>query len=130
MKTVKIDDIASAIMDELLTYEQNVADGIKKDVKAVAKSCADELKSTSPKDTGEYADGWRAKKKFESREQVEYVIHNKDKYQITHLLEHAHKIGDTGKMSKPQPHIEKARQNAEKLLMKKVEFTIGKNSKN
>ena len=58
MANVKIDGLADAVMKELAEYNQEVTDGIKKDIRTVAKECAKEIKISSPKDTGEYAKSW------------------------------------------------------------------------
>ncbi len=64
MANVKIDGLADAVMKELAEYNQEVTDGIKKDIRTVAKECAKEIKISSPKDTGEYAKSWSTKVLF------------------------------------------------------------------
>lgn len=57
MANVKIDGLADAIMKELTEYNQEVTDGIKQEVKTVAKECKTEIQQNSPELTGSYRKG-------------------------------------------------------------------------
>lgn len=74
-----------------------------------SKMLVDDLKATSPKDTGAYSKGWSRRKLSKTH----IVVHNKKHYRLTHLLEHGHiirnKDGTYGR-TKAQPHIAKAEQ--------------------
>ena len=56
---IKIDGLAKAVTDGLAEYADAVAEDIKAAAAASADSCVDELKKTSPKDTGSYRKGWK-----------------------------------------------------------------------
>ena len=52
MGSIKIDDLADAVISELAAYSQEVTDGLKQEVKAVAKECKKEIQQNSPVLTG------------------------------------------------------------------------------
>ena len=56
-KKVSIDGLADAIIKELREYNQDVTDGLKKEIQDAGTLCRKELKATSPKLTGDYAKG-------------------------------------------------------------------------
>ena len=127
-RTVKVKDLASAIVKELEEYNQEVTNGLKDDIRTVSKECAKEIRSNAPKDSGDYAKGWKTKVAFESADDIRIKVYNSKKPQIGHLLEHGHVLkGRNGKVLGTvgaKPHIRPAEQNAEKKLMKKVKVTV------
>ena len=114
MANIKIDDLASTIAKELTEYSQEVTDGIKAEVKTVAKECKNEIQQNSPVDTGSYRKGWQVKTAYESSSDIRVVIRNRTDYQLTHLLEYGH----------AKPHIRPAEEHAEQKLMKKVKVVV------
>ena len=125
---IKIDDLAKEIEKELENYSQDIADGVKADVKQVAQECRDEIKRNSPRLTGDYAKGWRTETNFESREDIRITVHNKTNYQLTHLLEdgHAGRGGTSNGAAPPYPHIGPAEENAAKKLEERVTVRVTK----
>lgn len=127
-RTVKINDLASAIAKELSEYNQEVTDGLKDDIRTVSKECAKEIRQNASKDSGEYAKGWKTKTAYESRDDIRITVYNSKKPQLAHLLENGHVLkGKNGKVLGTvgaKPHIRPAEQNAEKKLMKKVKVTV------
>lgn len=127
-KKVSADGLADAIIKELHGYSQDVTDGIKKSVQDAGTLCQKELKSTSPKLTGDYAKGWRKKTVYESSTEVRVSVYNATDYQLTHLLENGHVlVGYNGKVLGTvgaKPHIGPAEQKAEKELEKKVSIVV------
>lgn len=123
MAKVSIDSLADAVAKELAEYNQDVADGVKKEVKQVAKEMVQELKQTSPRDTGKYAAGWREKTEFESAEDIRERVYNAKKPQLTHLLEHGHAKQNGGRVN-GKPHIGPAEQEAEKKLTNGVKVVV------
>lgn len=126
MKAIKLDELAAAIMDELHTYDQKVTDGIKKEIRQVAKECRQDIVEHSPVDTGEYKSGWKDKVKYEDASNIRITVYNKKEPYITHLLEHGHAgPGGIAKGSaRPFPHIAPAEQRAEEKLMRKVKVVV------
>lgn len=101
-------DLDDAISEILTDYTEEVKEKSKKAASKAAKDTAEQLKSTSPKDTGDYAEGWTTKKKNGAT-----IVYNKKKPALTHLLEYGHlKVNQYGTygMSRSFPHIKKAEQ--------------------
>ena len=74
-----------ALLDEV---NKDVERSAKTNIQTVAKESAQKLKSSSPKKTGEYAQGWGVKRMGE----MDVVTYNKTMPGLTHLLENGHVI--------------------------------------
>lgn len=92
-------ELAEQINKHLLTYTTDVVEQIDTLSEFLAKEGVKKLKIRSPKKTGDYRKGWRAKKVGRR-----WIIHNATDYQLTHLLEKSHALVGGGR-STPQPHI-------------------------
>lgn len=114
-RKIPLQELEIAIERELAQYSEDVAEGLKREIKAVAKETVTELKSTSPRDTGEYARGWTYKVEFENAQDIRVRIRNRTKPQLTHLLEYGHAKTGGGRVQ-GKPHIRPAEQRAEKKL--------------
>lgn len=105
-------------------YAKEVRDEVKKDIQQAAKATAKELRSTSPKQSGDYARSWSVKQQNNG-----CVVYNKDHYRLTHLLEKGHVIrnqsGTYGR-APAQPHIEPAEKKAVEDLVRKIEEDLSK----
>ena len=112
---VKVDDLAGEIVLAVRTYTEEVGEAIEEAVKETAQALAADLRETSPKDTGEYAKGWTAKKEGPGR----YVVYNKKKPQLTHLLEHGHAKRGGGRVE-GRPHIKPAEERHAPQLERKI----------
>ena len=73
------------ILDE---FSEKVNDTLEKAADQTAEQSVEKLQNTSPRKTGAYASGWKVKK--ESKK--EFIVHNSDHYQLTHLLENGHVV--------------------------------------
>lgn len=113
-----MDDISKEIARALSDYTEEVTEGLESAKKEVAKTAVKKLKVSSPKLSGDYAKGWRAKKVGSS-----YVVHNKTNYQITHLLEYGHAKQNGGRVP-GDPHIRPAEQEAIDEYVARVERVI------
>lgn len=125
MAKVKVDGLAKAIAAELAAYDQEVTDGLKKEVRQVAKEMVTQLKQISPQDTGEYAKSWAKKTEYEKAEDIRITVHNEKHYQLTHLLENGHAKVNGGRVQE-KPHIRLAEQEGEKKLIKRVKVIVRK----
>lgn len=126
MKTVSVDALAASIVKELEEYSDEIAEGIKRDCKEVARQCVEDIKAAAPVrkiNGGEYRDGWGQTVAFESRGDIRIVVRNAKHYRLTHLLENGHAMKKGGRV-KAYPHIGTAAQKAEKALSRKVQVTI------
>ena len=114
-EVIKVDDLAGEILLAVRTYTEEVGEAIEEAVKETAQALATDLRETSPKDTGEYAKGWTARKEGPGR----YVVYNKKKPQLTHLLEHGHAKAGGGRV-KGIPHIKPAEERHVPQLERKI----------
>lgn len=85
MSNTDINNLASEIANTLKEFSNEVEEGLEEAQKKAAQDGAKKLRSTSPKKSGAYAKGWRAKKDWQG-----WVIYNATRGQITHLLEKGH----------------------------------------
>lgn len=90
---------------------------------STAKEAARNLKQTSPRgkgaNAGAYARGWTVKRQKDRNGLLTITVHNKDHYQLTHLLEHGHALPQGGR-AKAQPHIETVEQWAQGEVMRRL----------
>ncbi|MFJ8268530.1 HK97 gp10 family phage protein [Peribacillus asahii] len=113
-----IDSLASEIVRELQRYTNLVEEEVEVAKEEVAKDLVSELKGSSPKDTGDYAKGWRTKKVGNAQ-----VVHNATNYQLTHLLEKGHAKVNGGRVA-PRVHIRPAEEKAIEEYLDRVERAI------
>ena len=93
-----------AIKDILNEYSRDIQDGITAKAIEVAEQGKNELRTTSPKKTGDYRKGWRVDKK-NGKGYVHTTIYNATDWQLTHLLEKPHLKRDGKTYTKPKVHI-------------------------
>ena len=122
-KTVKIDDLAEEVMKGLTEYSKLATSDMKKAVKKAGNEVRSEIQANAPKDTGAYAKSWAVKKMKESSEKLEVVVHSKNRYQLTHLLEYGHALRGGGR-AKAQPHIAPAEEHGIEGLEKAIERAL------
>lgn len=105
-----VDSIEVQLTEILDDYVDKVGDVVEKSEKKTARDCVQELKNTSPKQTGDYASGWSSKKVGK-----DMVVYNRKMPGLTHLLENGHviknKIGTFGR-APAHPHIGDAAKKA------------------
>ena len=122
-RRVSINDLASAVMEELTNYSREVTDMLKEEVKTVAKETVQELKYTAPKQTGDYRKGWTTKIQHQSENDIRVSVHNPKEYPLTHLLEHGHAKVNGGRVA-AIPHIVPAEEKAAEKLQDRVKVRI------
>ena len=119
-------DSILGVVDILNDYSLEIQEAIQKEAEDVAKTGASKLKTTSPKNIGKYAKGWKVKT-IKGKGFVSSTIHNTTNWQLTHLLEKPHiiknKYGTWG-TSKPKEHIRPVEQECIKEYQRKVEIAI------
>lgn len=107
----KIDNLANEIESILSNYGESATDVVRETVDDVLKEGVKEIKSSSPRRTGEYSKGWK-KETEDSRLGATGVIYNADKPQLTHLLENGHANRD-GSRTPGKPHISLVNENVQ-----------------
>lgn len=127
-KKIQAKDLAWSIEEEILKdYGEQLTKSIKKEVTTTAGICRKEIQSESPKKSGDYKAGWRAKTLYESSDDIRMQVGNQKEYRLTHLLEHPHVIKRDGRvlgMTKAHPHIDRAAEHAAERLGKRIEVVI------
>jgi len=121
---VKIDQMASAIMESLQDYADTAADEMKEAVKDAGKTVKKEIQASAPVETGAYKKSWTVKTVRETSQSLELVVHSKNRYQLAHLLEHGHALRNGGR-ARAFPHIAPAEEKGIRELEEKLERGLG-----
>lgn len=116
---VKLDALAQAIQKELEQYHKLTNEQIKATVREVGQETKATIQATSPKRSGKYAKSWAVKTLNENSNSLHVVVHSRNKYQLTHLLEFGHAKRNGGR-TKAIPHIAQAEQEAVTSFENKV----------
>ena len=119
-RTVSIDEMDSAIMEELEKYAELASDDLKAAVKETAASVRKDIQAGAPVDTGKYKKSWSVKNVHEDSESIDMVVHSRNRYQIAHLLEHGHAKRGGGRVA-AKPHIAAAEQRGNEKLVTTIE---------
>lgn len=122
-KSVKIDDMGKEIAKVFQEYGKATQETCVIAVKETCEETVKQLKSTSPKDRGNYAKSWKYGPSPFKKDKAAKIIYNKEHYRLTHLLEKGHKKRNGG-MVPGQPHIKPAADEAEKMVLKKIKEGI------
>ena len=120
MGKTSVYDQMKEILDD---YEEDVHDLADKENKRAAKDAAAELRNTSAKKTGEYAQGWKSKKLGD----MDFVTYNATMPGLTHLLEKGHQIvnkkGEYGR-TRGDHKIADAEEKAVNELIQRIEKSL------
>lgn len=130
MKIVRIDELSSAINEELENLNKEVIQKCNEAGEKASKKGVTDLKKTSPKRTdgfkrkyppGSYAKSWTRKAESSVFGVKDYTIYNSKHYQITHLLEFGYISHWTGKRVGQRPHIEAVNNSVSEQFVRDVE---------
>ena len=103
----------SAVLDE---YAKDLGEKAAEDVRRTGTDCARYVRDGAPKDTGEYAKGWRSRFEDDADGPVATVHNSGRRASLSHLLEQGHEQffmgNDLGYRYPGQPHIEPAYERA------------------
>lgn len=92
-KKISVDDLAKTITETVKEYMDVAEDAAEKGVEETAKEALTQLHNAHPSGSEVYGSwdaynrGWTVKK---TKRDKTATIHNKDHYQLTHLLEKGH----------------------------------------
>lgn len=109
--------VTADVTEILKNYIGDATEIVEKSAKEAADICSNQLRNTSPSGPGRkghYSSGWAVKEES-SGMRASFIVYNKKKPQLTHLLEKGHvvrnKKGTYGR-TKPIKHIEPAEEAA------------------
>lgn len=109
--------ITADVSKILKDYVGDVTEIVEQSAKEAAEICTNQLKNTSPSGPGikgHYASGWAVKEEHGGA-RASFIVYNKKKPQLTHLLENGHvvrnKKGTYGR-AHPIKHIAPAEEAA------------------
>jgi hypothetical protein len=117
---VSIDEMGDIIMKELEEYAKLATDDMKDAVKDTAKSVKKDIEGSAPVLTGQYKKSWSIKSISENANSIDMVVHSKNRYQLTHLLEYGHAKRGGGRVE-GKSHIAPAEQRGNETLVKTIE---------
>lgn len=123
MANTSIDQLAAEIAKSLADYSQEVVEKVNISSEKVGKAAVKRLKETSPKRYGKYAKSWAVKTEPAAGQPNTQIIHNKDHYRLTHLLEHGHAKKGGGRVD-GIPHIRPAEEQVIQDFTREVEEAI------
>lgn len=89
MANINIDQLADEITQAVQEYTQDVSEGIEKAVDDAAKAVLKEVKATAPRDSGNYAKGFKITKEDDFTGKRRIIWNTKHGWKA-HLLEFGH----------------------------------------
>lgn len=121
------DEVSEVLKGLLNNYATEVRSKIATTSEEVAVQTARRLKEASPKRKGKYAKGWQVKEMRTNQIGLStWVVHNKTRYRLTHLLEYGHKVRGGTRIIGKRPHIKKVEEWAQKEFPKELEKNLRK----
>lgn len=123
MSKTGVDNLSNRIIKELKTYADTTSEKVKEAVKNAGKTAKEEINMTAPKRTGAYAKSWAVKTLNETGSRLVLVVHSRNKYQLTHLLEYGHAKRGGGRVE-ARAHIAEAESKAVRSFEKEIEEAV------
>ena len=114
-------DLQKEVNKILSQYGTVITTEINEVIPKIAKDAVRELKSTSPKKSGEYAKSWKADNKKGRLGSTATVYSTKPG--LPHLLEYGHALKGGGR-TRAFPHIKKVEEKTVEALEKEIETAI------
>lgn len=116
---MEIDGLEDALKEVLSSYQREVQESVEKVAKSVAKKGVKALKESSPMKTKGYAEGWAVKKETKILNGSSFIIYNKNKPGLTHLLEKGH-VKRNGEFQPGAPHIAPVEAEVKAIFEKEI----------
>lgn len=122
---VTVDQMADAVMAGLLEYAELATDTMKDCVKKAVNAVKKETQANAPVMSGRYKKSWAVKRQKETSTTLEMVVHSRNRYQLTHLLEKGHAKRGGGRV-KAIPHIAPAEEKGIRMLEDSIRKGLSK----
>lgn len=119
-RKVQIQNFAAEMNKILDGYSALAINDLKEAVSDAGKAVKKEIRKGAPKRTGKYRSSWQAEKTKETRTSLSVVVHSKNRYRLTHLLEYGHAKRGGGRVQ-AIPHIAPAEETVRDQMMKDLE---------
>ena len=120
---VSIDEMDQAINEQIQKYAGAVTEDMKDSLRESAKEIRKDISRNAPDRTGRYKKSWAVKKIAENSTGLDLVVHSKNRYQLTHLLEFGHAKRNGGRVE-GKPHIQPAEEADKKELVESLKEKI------
>lgn len=124
-RRVTVDQMADAVMDGLLEYAELATDVMKNCVKKAGNTVKKETQANAPVRSKRYQKSWTVKKQKESSNALKVVVHSRNRYQLTHLLEKGHAKRGGGRV-RAIPHIAPAEEKGIRELEEGIRRGLSK----
>ena len=124
-RRVSGDLMADAIMEGLMEYAELATDVMKGCVKKAGNTVKKETQAGAPVRTGKYKKSWAVKRQRETSNTLEMVVHSRNRYQLTHLLEKGHAKRGGGRV-RAIPHIAPAEEKGIRELEEGIKRGLSK----
>ena len=122
-RTVKIDQMASAIQECLDEYKDLATDEMKKAIKKAGKTVKEDINGSAPVRTGKYAKSWTSRVTAEDSVSMEVTVYSPSRYMLAHLLENGHAKRGGGRV-RAIPHIAPAEEHGIEQLENDLEKAL------
>ena len=122
-RSVKIDQMASAIQECLDEYKVMATDEMKKAIKKAGKTVKEDINGSAPVLTGKYAKSWTSRVTAEDSVSLEVTVYSPSRYMLAHLLENGHAKRGGGRV-RAIPHIAPAEEHGMEQLENDLERAL------
>jgi hypothetical protein len=122
-RSVKIDEMASAIQECLDEYKEMATDEMKKAIKKAGKTVKEDINGSAPVLTGKYAKSWTSRVTAEDSVSLEVTVYSPSRYMLAHLLENGHAKRGGGRV-RAIPHIKPAEDHGMEQLENDLERAL------
>lgn len=121
---VKSNEFMLAVTRALEEWDASVIYAVNVAAKETADEAAEMLHSAGDFNGKKYRKGWKVTSRQKSRGDVEQIVHNKDEYRLTHLLEFGHAKQNGGR-TRAFPHIAPVADKCPEIFERKLRDMIG-----
>lgn len=116
---INIEDLSNTVIKQINNWSDEKSDKINQHVRKRGKEMVEAIKKDSPKKTGNYAKGWKAKITL-GKGYAKIKGSNTTRPELTHLLENGHRTAGGTKMTKKYPHIKGNEEKYNELLLEDI----------
>lgn len=122
-RRVKVNQLEQAFAELLTEFKEQCEQEVDEALEQAAETANEEVKKEPPgagkyHSWKSYSNGWKVDKEVRAYGTT-YTIHNKKKYQLTHLLEEGH-VNVDGSRARAFPHVAPAAEKAVKELLRRL----------